>query len=94
MSTKEKNANTNVIKGGKGPVVAEKPSGLALKVASLRDYFEESRLELKKVSWPSRKEIKVTTLAVLILVVVMSIFLGVLDLGLVKLSELILSLGK
>jgi preprotein translocase subunit SecE len=43
------------------------------------------------VTWPSRKETIATCSAVLVLVVVMSLFLGVVDMGLAKLVEAILS---
>ena len=64
------------------------------KLEQLKTYFEESRGEIKKVTWPTRAEVKVTTLAVLILVALMSIFLGVVDLGLVKVVEAITTLGR
>jgi preprotein translocase, SecE subunit, bacterial len=56
-----------------------------------REYLTESKAEIKKVTWPTKKEARVTSIAVLILVVVMSIFLGVVDLGWTKIIELILS---
>ncbi len=67
--------------------------GVTGKFAALSEYFEESKAELKKVTWPTKKEARMTSLAVLILVVVMSLFLGVVDLGLTKLVELILTAG-
>lgn len=48
-------------------------------------------MELKKVTWPTRKETLNTGVAVLILVVIMSIFLGLVDLGLARLVEFILA---
>ncbi|MDR2050398.1 MAG: preprotein translocase subunit SecE [Deltaproteobacteria bacterium] len=67
--------------------------GLSGKIEAARDYFEESRAEMKKVTWPTRAEVRVTTLAVLILVAVMSIFLGIVDFGLVKAVQAITALG-
>lgn len=64
------------------------------KMGVARTYFEESRAELKKVTWPGKKEVKVTTIAVLILVVVMSIFLGLADVFLSWVIELITSMGR
>ena len=64
------------------------------KLEQLKTYLEESRVEIKKVTWPTREEVRVTTLAVLILVALMSIFLGVVDLGLVKVVEAITTLGR
>ena len=58
---------------------------------TFRDYLVESRAEIKKVTWPTKKEARVTSIAVLILVAVMSVFLGLVDLGWAKVIELILS---
>jgi preprotein translocase subunit SecE len=69
----------------------QQPKGILGKVEDLKEYFEQSKAELKKVTWPSRKETIATCSAVLVLVVVMSLFLGVVDMGLAKLVEAILS---
>ncbi|WP_243359163.1 preprotein translocase subunit SecE [Fundidesulfovibrio terrae] len=61
------------------------------KVEELKEFFELSKVEIKKVTWPTRKETMVTSVAVVVLVVVMTIFLGVVDLGLSKLIEFVLS---
>lgn len=68
-------------------------AGLSEKIATATTYFEEAKAELKKVTWPTKAEVRVTTFAVLILVVVMSFFLGVVDFGLVSLVKLITSVG-
>ena len=65
--------------------------GVSAKATQLKEFFEESQVEIKKVVWPSRKETVTTSIAVLALVVVMSLFLGIVDLGLTKLVEYILS---
>ena len=65
----------------------------ASKFEQFRDYLTESKAEIKKVTWPTKKEARVTSVAVLILVVVMALFLGLVDLGLTKLVELILTAG-
>ncbi len=61
------------------------------KVAEFFQYIRDSRMELKKVAWPTRKEVGATTIAVLLLVAVMVLYLGVVDFGLTKLMKLILS---
>lgn len=58
-----------------------------------RDYLTEARAELKKVTWPTKKEARVTSIAVLVLVAVMSIFLGLVDLGMMKIVNVILTAG-
>lgn len=60
------------------------------KYAQLKDFFEKSKLELKKTTWPTRKETTATCFAVVILVVLMSVFLGLVDLALAKIVEVIL----
>ena len=48
------------------------------------EFVEESWQELKKVHWPSRKETYAATFVVIIVVVLVSIYLAVIDLGLTK----------
>ncbi len=43
-------------------------------------YFKETRAELRKVHWPTRKEARNLTLIVLAVTLGMSVLLGVLDL--------------
>jgi preprotein translocase subunit SecE len=45
-------------------------------------YLREVKIELKKVTWPSRKQTFGSTLVVLVLVMLISVFLGVVDMGL------------
>lgn len=53
-------------------------------------YFRETRVELSKVSWPSRQEAINLTLVVLAVTVSMAIFLGSLDYLFTKIFELII----
>jgi preprotein translocase subunit SecE len=48
------------------------------------EFFEESWQELKKVHWPSRKETYAATLVVILVVILISIYLALVDLGLTK----------
>lgn len=66
-------------------------SGAGSKISEFKEYLEESRGELRKVSWPTRKETWVTSITVLVFVFVMSLFLGLVDLGLTHTIEFILS---
>ena len=65
--------------------------GIAGKAAAFKEYLEESKAEIKKVVWPTRKETVATCMAVLALVVVMAAYLGLVDLGLTHLVKYILS---
>lgn len=53
-------------------------------------YIQDSRSELKKVVWPTRKQTTNHTLLVVGFSVGVAIFLGILDFGLNKLFELII----
>ena len=53
----------------------------------LKVFLNEVKIEMKKVSWPTRKETIYTTSAVIISVFLISFFLGLVDLGLSKLIE-------
>jgi preprotein translocase subunit SecE len=52
-------------------------------------YFRETIGELRKVTWPTRQEATSLTIVVLIVVAVMSTFLGVLDMIYTRLFILI-----
>jgi preprotein translocase subunit SecE len=42
-------------------------------------FFREVRVELGKVTWPNRQELIGSTIIVIVLSVIMSIYIGVLD---------------
>jgi preprotein translocase subunit SecE len=69
----------------------EPQEGLAAKwaqkgqwIGQIKDFFREVRIELKKVTWPSRKETIAATVMVISLSVLVAFFLGLLDVGLAK----------
>jgi len=55
-----------------------------------KQFFREVRVELKKVTWPSRKETIASTSVVLITVFLVAFFLGIVDLGLSRLIKIFL----
>lgn len=55
------------------------------------EFFREVQIELKKVTWPTRKQTTGTTIVVIIFVFVVSAFLGLFDLGLSKLVQVVLT---
>lgn len=57
-------------------------------VDKAKDYFKEVMVELKRVTWPSKKETMAATWVVIITVIILSIFLGIVDLGLSQLIKL------
>ena len=45
-------------------------------------FLREVKVELKKVTWPTRKQTLGSTLVVIILVMIIALFLGIVDIGL------------
>ena len=56
----------------------------------LSEFFTNVKAELKKVTWPSKKDTYASTMVVIILVVVCAIFLGGVDMILSRLIRLVL----
>ncbi|MGB9682902.1 MAG: preprotein translocase subunit SecE [bacterium] len=55
----------------------------------LKQFFREVRAEIRKVTWPTREEVKVLTMVVLIFVAFFTAFVGVVDLILSRLFAFI-----
>ncbi len=72
----------------------KKVSGSSIRKKNFIDksiqFLREVKIELKKVTWPSRKQTMGSTVVVIVLVLIISIFLGVVDIGLSKLVQTIL----
>jgi len=72
-------------------------SGPRAEPGKIRGYWEKSlqflrevKVELKKVTWPSRKQTMGSTVVVLILVMIISLFLGIADVALSGLIRVVL----
>ncbi len=55
------------------------------------EFLREVQIELKKVTWPTRKQTTGTTIVVIIFVFVVAAFLGMFDFGLSKLVQIVLT---
>lgn len=55
------------------------------------EFFREVKVELKKVTWPTKKQTTGTTVVVIVFVFVVAAFLGLFDLGLSKLVQVVLT---
>ena len=64
-------------RGLSGPVVGP--------IGRLAQFFRDVRAEMKRVSWPAAKEVKNTTVIVLIAVIFFALYLFVVDQGLARL---------
>jgi preprotein translocase subunit SecE len=61
------------------------------KLDKAKAYFQEAKVELKKVSWPTRPQTLNLTWIVIVMVVISSIFFGVVDFVLSGLVKIVLS---
>jgi preprotein translocase subunit SecE len=57
-------------------------------IEKIKQFFREVQVETKKVVYPNREELIGSTWVVIVTVVVISMFLGIVDLGLTKLVGL------
>jgi len=60
--------------------------------ASKKSFFKEVRQEYKNVNWPTKEQVVSSTGVVIFFTLVMSLFLGLSDYGILKLINLILGI--
>jgi len=65
----------------------EKVSVILKKV---RQFLVESKVELKKVTWPTSRQALASTSVVIVVVIIVSVFLGLVDFGLTKIIKVFL----
>jgi preprotein translocase subunit SecE len=63
---------------------------LISKIKQLISFFKDSREELKKVTWPDRDEVTSFTVVVVISLIVFSLFLWLVDTGLMTLIKVVI----
>ncbi len=71
-------------------VVGSMEFSIKEKFEAAGQFLREVRTELKKVTWPSRKDTLSGTLVVLVAVFIIAIFLGIVDSGLSSLIKQLL----
>jgi preprotein translocase subunit SecE len=59
-------------------------------IKKIKDFLREVKLEIKKVVFPTKDELIGSTWVVIIVVLIVSMFLGIVDLGLSKIVGLAL----
>ena len=59
-------------------------------IQSITQFLKEAKVELKKVVWPTPKQTMASTAVVIIIVFIVSIYLGIIDFALAKLVKFIL----
>jgi len=89
------------IKEGRPKTISlpKKASGQTRAVSKIREpnifqkgiqFLREVKVELKKVTWPTRKQTIGSTVVAIVLVMIISLFLGVVDMSLTSLIQLVL----
>jgi preprotein translocase subunit SecE len=56
----------------------------------MKKFLKEVRIELTKVTWPTMSELRATTTVVIIAALIMTVFIGLVDLGLAELMTRLL----
>jgi len=55
----------------------------------VREYMKDVRAELTKVSWPTREELRDSTVVVIVTVLLVAAFIGIVDQGLNRVVALV-----
>jgi preprotein translocase subunit SecE len=63
---------------------------IKLLLEKVKNFLKEAKIELKKVTWPTPKQTLASTSVVIIVVVIVSLFLGIVDFGISKIIRLTL----
>ncbi len=59
-------------------------------IEKIKEFFREVKVEMKKVVYPSKDELLGSTWVVILTSIIISVFLGIVDLGLSKLVKIAL----
>jgi preprotein translocase subunit SecE len=56
----------------------------------IKKFLKEVKFELTKVTWTTRQELIYSTIIVIVVSIILSVFIGVVDLGLSNLASMLL----
>jgi preprotein translocase subunit SecE len=96
--SQERQAGEAVVKARTTPKQAVKKSAekkakegffLTRHISVASQFLREAKMELKKVKWPTRKELLASTAVVILLTLLMAFYLGLVDFGLIKIIRTI-----
>jgi preprotein translocase subunit SecE len=97
QSTTAGGVKATVVEPRKKPAPAAQKTAGTVKTSARKGYIGQSvqflrevKAELKKVTWPSRKQAIGSTVVVLVLVMIVAMFLGMADMGLSALARVVL----
>ncbi len=97
---KNKGENSNVKPLQKKPVKLKPVKNIRKKgandravlghIGKARQFLREAKVELKKVKWPTKKELLASTAVVIFLSLLMALYFGIVDFGLIKIIKAII----
>ena len=92
MSEQEKAVGQESVSSPKAQNKAKTPAKKTEKKPNrIARWFKDLRGELKKVTWPTKKDMINYSIVVLVFIVIMGVIIGVIDLGAGKLVDLMVS---
>ncbi|MBW1902020.1 MAG: preprotein translocase subunit SecE [Deltaproteobacteria bacterium] len=59
-------------------------------IGKARQFLREAKMELKKVKWPTKKELLASTAVVIFLTLLMALYFAIVDFGLIKVIKAII----
>ena len=76
--------------GGSSPSRPALRESFCIMFDKIKKFLKEVKLELTKVTWTTREELIYSTIVVIVVSIILSIFIGVVDLGLSNLASMLL----
>jgi preprotein translocase subunit SecE len=76
---KATNSDGRAARRAASPVSKTSAEGVARRGPNLVSFFQESRAELRKVTWPTREQAMNLTAAVVAMTIFLAVFLGLID---------------
>jgi preprotein translocase subunit SecE len=68
-----------VAESAKSGSVATKPAAASQFLADAKEYFEDLKMEMRRVTWPNRKQVEATTTVVIVSVFAFAAYFQVVD---------------
>jgi len=85
-----KNKKSQAVTSKRSSAISQPSGKLQGYFEKTKQFFREVKIELKKVTWPSRNQTIGSTVVVILLVMIISLFLGMVDIGLSNLVRVVL----
>lgn len=63
-------------------------------LARIKDFFVDSKTELKKIVWPTQRTVWKNTGIVMVMIFIMGVFVAALDAGFLKLLSMVMTVSS